>query len=58
MRYNEIKGGAYMIKLVKNLDVANCVTHSETFHADDVFATCFLSKVLNDMKLIRLSMEE
>ena len=55
MRYNEIKGGAYMIKLVKNLAVANCVTHSGTFHADEVFATCFLSKVLDEVRLIRLN---
>lgn len=43
-----------MIKLVKNLEEANAITHAGSFHADDVFATIFLSK-LQDISLIRVN---
>ena len=39
-----------MITFVKNIEEANCITHSGTFHADDVFATAFLELYLNDIK--------
>lgn len=42
------------MKLTKNLDEANLITHSGTFHADDIFACLILSKVIDDIKLIRL----
>lgn len=42
------------IKLTKNINEANCITHAGTFHADEVFATIILSKVMDDITLIRL----
>lgn len=42
-----------MIKLVDNIAEANCITHSGTMHADDVFATAFLELYLKDIKLKR-----
>ena len=43
-----------MIKLTKDLNEANYVTHAGNFHADDVFATVFLEKLFDDITLIRL----
>lgn len=43
-----------MIKLVKNIEKANCITHGGKFHSDEVFATVVLDKVINNMKLIRV----
>ena len=31
-----------MITLVKDIKDANCITHSGTMHADEIFATAFL----------------
>lgn len=46
------------IKLTKQYNKANCVTHSGTFHVDDVISTIFLSKIFNKINLIRVpSME-
>lgn len=42
-----------MISFVKNIQDANCITHSGTMHADDVFATAFLELYLGDVKLFR-----
>lgn len=42
------------IKIVKNVADANCITHSGTFHADEIFATLILSKILPEIRLIRL----
>lgn len=42
------------VKLTKNINEANCITHSGTFHADEVFATVILSKVLPEITLIRV----
>lgn len=42
------------IKLTKNIKEANCITHSGTFHADEVFATVILSKIIPEIVLIRL----
>ena len=68
--YSEVKG--YIIKMVKRMkefkyknikltkqyNKANFVTHSGTFHVDDVISTIFLSKIFNEINLIRvLSME-
>lgn len=46
------------IKLTKQYSKANFVTHSGTFHVDDVISTIFLSKIFNEINLIRVpSME-
>lgn len=42
------------IKIVKNIDEANCITHGGTFHSDDVFATVFLDRLNNDVRVIRV----
>ena len=44
-----------MIKIIKDINKANCITHSGTMHADEVFATAFLELYLEDIKLIRVS---
>ena len=42
------------IRITKNIDEANCITHSGTFHADEVFSTLILSKIKEEIILIRL----
>ena len=42
------------IKLTKNLNKANLITHSGTFHADEIFATLILSKIIPEITLIRI----
>lgn len=42
-----------MVKIVKNIDEATCITHSGTMHADEVFATAFLDSYLEDVKVFR-----
>lgn len=42
------------IKLTKNINEANCITHSGTFHADEIFATLILSKIIQKITLIRV----
>lgn len=42
------------IKLTKNINEANCITHSGTFHADEIFATLILSRILPEITLIRV----
>ncbi len=42
-----------MIRLVDNIDNAKFITHSGTMHADEVFATAFLSLYLGDIDLYR-----
>lgn len=34
------------IKITKNIEEANCITHSGTFHCDEVFSTVLFSKIL------------
>ena len=34
-----------MIRVTKNIEEANCITHGSIFHADEVFATVILSKI-------------
>ena len=41
------------IKITKNIKEANLVTHTGTFHPDDVFSTAFLSKIIENPILIR-----
>lgn len=43
-----------MFKLVKNIEEANCITHGAKFHADDVFSTVLMSRIIEDMKLVRV----
>ena len=42
------------IKLTKQYDNANFVTHSGTFHVDDVVSTIFLSKIFEEVNFIRV----
>lgn len=42
-----------MVRIVNNINEANCVTHSGTMHADEVFATAFLDLYLEDIKVFR-----
>ena len=42
------------IKLTKKYNKANFVTHSGTFHVDDVISTIFLSKIFKKINLIRI----
>lgn len=42
-----------MVKVVNNINEANCVTHSGTMHADEVFATAFLDLYLEDVRVFR-----
>ena len=41
------------IKVTKNINEANLVTHGGTFHTDDVFSTMFLSQIIDNPVLIR-----
>ena len=41
------------IKITKNINEANLVTHTGSFHPDDVFSTAFLSKIVENPILIR-----
>lgn len=43
------------LKITKNIDEANLVTHSSSFHPDDVFSTMFLSKFIKDPIVCRTS---
>ncbi len=42
-----------MIKVVKNYNEANCITHNGTMHADEVFATALLDMYLGDVRVFR-----
>lgn len=42
-----------MISIVKEEQYANCITHSGTMHADEVFSTAFLDMYLGDVKVYR-----
>ena len=42
-----------MIKIVNNEQHANCITHSGTMHADEVFSTAFLEMYLKDVRVYR-----
>ena len=44
-----------MITLVKDINEANGITHNGTMHADEVFATAFLSLYFGDFKVARVS---
>ena len=42
-----------MIKIVNKEQQANCITHSGTMHADEVFSTAFLEMYLKDVRIYR-----
>lgn len=42
-----------MVRVVNNINEANCITHSGTMHADEVFATAFLDLYLEDVRVFR-----
>ena len=41
------------MRVVNNINQANCITHSGTMHADEVFATAFLDLYLGDVRVFR-----
>ena len=41
------------MQLVNSIEEANCITHSGTMHADEVFATAFLDLYREDIKVFR-----
>ena len=41
------------IQLTNQIDEANCITHSGRFHVDDVISTIFLSKIIDNVILLR-----
>ena len=41
------------IKITKNTEEANCITHSGTFHCDEVFSTVLFSKILPEVIVCR-----
>ncbi len=43
-----------MFKFVEDIKYANCITHGSKFHADDIFSTVIMDKLIEDMKLIRV----
>ena len=44
-----------MVQIVKSIEEANCITHSGTMHADEVFATAFLDLLFGNVKVFRTS---
>ncbi len=43
-----------MFELVDSIEKANCITHGAKFHADDVFSTVIMEKLVENLKLIRV----
>ena len=43
------------LRITKNIDEANLITHSSTFHPDDVFSTAFLSKIIDNPVVCRVN---
>ena len=41
------------MELVKDIYEANCITHSGTMHADDIFSTAFLDLYIGNVKVFR-----
>ena len=46
------------IKITKNPEEANLITHNNKFHPDDVFSTVFLSKYIDNPVLYRIPVGE
>lgn len=43
------------MELVTDINLANCITHSGTMHADEIFSTAFLDLYLGEAKVFRTS---
>lgn len=43
------------VKTTKDINKANCITHSGTFHADEVFATAILSLIIDNIVVLRVN---
>ncbi len=43
------------LKITKNISEANLITHSSSFHPDDVFSTMFLSKIIDNPVVCRVN---
>lgn len=43
------------VKITKNINEANLVTHSSTFHPDDIFSTVLLSKIIKTPIVCRVN---
>lgn len=43
------------LTITKDINAANLITHAGTFHADDVFATAFLTKIIDNPVLYRIN---
>lgn len=43
------------MQLVTNIYEANCITHSGTMHADEIFSTAFLDLYLENIKVYRIT---
>ena len=37
------------VRVTENIQEANCITHSGTFHADEIFATLILSIIKDNI---------
>lgn len=46
------------LKITKNIKEANLITHSSSFHPDDVFSTMFLSKIIKNPIVCRTNNPE
>lgn len=44
-----------MLEITKDIKKANLITHSGKFHADDVFATAFLTKIIDNPVVCRVN---
>lgn len=47
-----------MLKITKNVNEANLITHSSKFHADDVFSTAFMSLIIDNPVVCRVNSVE
>ncbi len=53
IQFSQFNGSDKMVKIVDNLKDANAVTHSGTFHADDIFSTVLLEYIFDDLYIFR-----
>lgn len=43
-----------MVSIIQNCSYADAITHAGVFHADEVFATVILSRIIQDLKVCRV----
>lgn len=43
-----------MISIIQDCNYADAITHTDVFHADEVFATVILSRIIPDLKVCRV----